>query len=156
MSSFKVVARDRKVVLIEIFLQIAFVGLILVQVLSTSIYAKYLTNLYNIFLIRNFRLIRYLKEVQDVFLLFRTFVFLTKPILTKFFFVYLVFYEYAYFGQLIFGGTLTFTTYASVAPAPFYYLMNFNDFASALVVLFQQMVVNNWWVVVNMLVALQP
>jgi len=42
-----------------------------------------------------------------------------------------------------------------VAPAPFYYLLNFNDFASSLVVLFQQMVVNNWFVVVNMTVALQ-
>ena len=28
--------------------------------------------------------------------------------------------------------------------------MNFNDFGSAFIVLFQQMVVNNWWVVVNM------
>ena len=28
--------------------------------------------------------------------------------------------------------------------------MNFNDYASALFVLFQQMVVNNWWVVVDM------
>lgn len=28
--------------------------------------------------------------------------------------------------------------------------MNFNDFGSSLIVLFQQMVVNNWWVVVNM------
>ena len=34
----------------------------------------------------------------------------------------------------------------------FYWTMNFNDFGSSLIVLFQQMVVNNWWVVVNMLV----
>ena len=31
-----------------------------------------------------------------------------------------------------------------------YYLMNFNDFGSALVVLFQQMVINNWYVVIDM------
>ena len=29
--------------------------------------------------------------------------------------------------------------------------MNFNDYPSSLVVLFQQLVVNHWWVVVNML-----
>ena len=29
--------------------------------------------------------------------------------------------------------------------------MNFNDFGASVIVLFQQMVVNNWWVVVNML-----
>ena len=29
--------------------------------------------------------------------------------------------------------------------------MNFNDFGASIIVLFQQMVVNNWWVVVNML-----
>ena len=33
----------------------------------------------------------------------------------------------------------------------FYWLMNFNDFGAAIIVLFQQMVVNNWWVVVNMI-----
>ena len=32
-------------------------------------------------------------------------------------------------------------------------MMNFNDYGSALVVLFQQMVVNNWYVVVNMTVS---
>ena len=34
--------------------------------------------------------------------------------------------------------------------------MNFNDFPSAFVVLFQQMVVNNWFVVVNMYAELYP
>ena len=33
----------------------------------------------------------------------------------------------------------------------FYYLMNFNDYPSAVVVLFQQMVVNNWYVVCNII-----
>ena len=28
--------------------------------------------------------------------------------------------------------------------------MNFNDFGSSIIVLFAQMVVNNWWVVVNL------
>ena len=32
-----------------------------------------------------------------------------------------------------------------------YYLMNFNDFGSSLVVLYQQMIVNNWYVVCDML-----
>lgn len=32
---------------------------------------------------------------------------LSKPIMNRFFFIYLVFYEFAYFGQLFFGGSLT-------------------------------------------------
>lgn len=30
-------------------------------------------------------------------------------------------------------------------------MMNFNDFGASIIVLFQQMVVNNWYVVVNMI-----
>ena len=46
---------------------------------------------------------------------------------------------------------MTYTVYEGLGQPPFYYLMNFNDFPSALVLLFQQMIVNNWFVVVNMM-----
>ena len=61
--------------------------------------------------------------------------------------------------MLLFGGRLTYAEYAkigSVSGLPYYYLMNFNDFFSAMIVLFQQMVVNNWWVVVDMTSAYAP
>ena len=62
------------------------------------------------------------------------------PILNKFFFIYLVFYEYAYIGAYLFGGKMTYASFyqelADTAPG-LYYLMNFNDFGSGIVVLFQ-------------------
>ena len=75
---------------------------------------------------------------------------LSKPVMSRFFFIYLMFYEFAYFSQVFFGGVVTFDAYKKLNMPAFYYLMNFNDYPSSLVVLFQQLVVNNWWVVVNM------
>ena len=91
--------------------------------------------------------------VRDAKFVSETIKYLTKPILTKFFFCYIIFYEYAYMGQLMFGGRITYDIYKeklSGSYPAFYFLMNFNDFGSSLIVLFQQMVVNNWWVVVNL------
>jgi len=72
--------------------------------------------------------------------------------MTKFFFMYLVFYEYAYIGALLFGGAVTFEAYDDAKYPPLYYMMNFNDFGSSLLVLFQQMIVNNWFIVCDMLI----
>ena len=105
-----------------------------------------------VFVIRNLRFIGYLDAVRDAAFMLDTLKFLTKPILSKFFFVYLVFYEFAYLGAILFGGKITYAVYEeklSGSP-PFYYLMNFNDFGASIIVLFQQMVVNNWFVVVDM------
>lgn len=78
---------------------------------------------------------------------------ISKPILGKFLFVYMVFYVYAQFGTLLLGGAITYENFETKAKSPpFYYLMNFNDFGAALITLFQQMVVNNWFVVVQMFV----
>ena len=55
--------------------------------------------------------------------------------------------------MILFNGKLTYHVWFSELQGSypqFYFLMNFNDYASALFVLFQQMVVNNWWVVVDM------
>jgi len=51
----------------------------------------------------------------------------------------------------LFGGHLTFEKYKEVNPgSAYYYLLNFNDFFSSFVVMFQQMVLSGWWVVVDM------
>eukprot|EP00354_Favella_ehrenbergii_P005493 CAMPEP_0170460592 /NCGR_PEP_ID=MMETSP0123-20130129/6876_1 /TAXON_ID=182087 /ORGANISM="Favella ehrenbergii, Strain Fehren 1" /LENGTH=153 /DNA_ID=CAMNT_0010725523 /DNA_START=2202 /DNA_END=2663 /DNA_ORIENTATION=+ len=44
---------------------------------------------------------------------------------------------------------MTMADFQAAGAGNFYYLMNFNDFPSALIVLFQQMIVNNWYVVVG-------
>ena len=68
----------------------------------------------------------------------------------QFFFLYVIFYEFAQLGMIWFGGKLTFEVYETLNMPAYYYKMNFNDFFSAIIVLFQQMVVNNWYAVVNM------
>ena len=72
----------------------------------------------------------------------------------KFLFIYLVFYFYASIGSIFFGGKLTEKTYREKCPNTphFYYLLNFNDFSSGMVTLFQQMIVNNWFITVDMYV----
>ena len=105
------IATKKRAIIFELFLQAAFVCLIIIQVSATFTYQRYYISLYNVFLMRNFRLSRYLREIEAVHLVFQTCFLLSKPILSKFFFIYLVYYEYAYFGQLIFGGSLTFETY---------------------------------------------
>ena len=105
-----------------------------------------------IFILRNFRLIKYARVIKEVEFVLKTFYYLSKPINAKFFFCYIVFYEYSYLGEILFGGYITYADYGrtvgSSAPS-LYYLMNFNDFASSMVVLFQQMVINNWFIVID-------
>ena len=93
------------------------------------------------------RQIKYFRQVRDIDFIFVTFKAVSRPLLNKTLFIYLVFYEYAYFAMFFFGGKVHYDT----SEGTLYYLMNFNDYPSSIVVLFQQMVVNNWFVVVNML-----
>ena len=79
----------------------------------------------------------------------------SKPVLGQFFLVYLFFYFFASLGGLLFGGDLTFESYKESGAPVFYYLMNFNDYGSALVTLFHQMIINNWFITVNMFVAIK-
>ena len=81
---------------------------------------------------------------------------ITKPILGKFLFIYLVFYFYAQLGSLFFGGKLTTEAYQANSSLPaFWYLLNFNDYGASLITLFHQMVVNNWFITVNMFVEIE-
>ena len=58
---------------------------------------------------------------------------------------------YAQLGVTLFGGRLSSERWAQEHPdaPPDYYLCNFNDFGSALVTLFELLVVNNWHVVMQ-------
>ena len=91
-------------------------------------------------------------EFDSMRLIYETTRHISRPILGKFLFIYLVFYYYATFGQIFFGGKLTNQTFKEkcTETPTFYDLLNFNDYSAAMVTLFQQMVVNNWYVTVNM------
>ena len=103
--------------------------------------------------IRNARLLKYLAEIKSANYVGMTIKYLYKPIVLKLLFLYLVFYVFAYAGMIIFNGDITMAEYqSSLRSYPiYYYTLNFNDFNSSMVVLFQQMIVNNWFVVVDML-----
>ena len=51
--------------------------------------------------------------------------------------------------MLLFGGDLTYDSYVDAGAPAFYDTLNFNDYGASLIVLFHQMVVNNWYVTVN-------
>ena len=93
-----------------------------------------------VFILRNARLIYYLDVVRDAKFVEETVKYLSKPIMTKFFFVYIIYYEYAYMGMVFLGGEITYKVFeqklAGDYPA-YYWLMNFNDFGASIIVLFQ-------------------
>lgn len=107
----------------------------------------YIRDLGNICLIRLVRQMKYFRVVKDIDFMFVTFTAVSRPLLNKALFMYLVFYEYAYLGMVFYSGKVQYSTSAG----SLYYLMNFNDYPASIVVLFQQMIVNNWFVVVDML-----
>ena len=92
-----------------------------------------------VFIIRNARLLIHFKVLRDVFRMQETVRFISKPILNKLFFIYLIYYEYAYLGAIIFGGKLTHQFYNDNCIGsypPFYWALNFNDFGASIIVLF--------------------
>jgi hypothetical protein len=46
-------------------------------------------------MLRNLRLIAYCREIQDVELIYQTSTYLTRPIMKRFFFLYVLYYMYA-------------------------------------------------------------
>ena len=97
----------------ELILQVGFL-----TVLLTDYFLEYqklgensvsqLFDLDMVVILRNIRLTKYLSELRDTMIIIKTLRYLTKPILSKFFFIYLIFYMYAYLGMLWFGGKVTY------------------------------------------------
>jgi len=92
---FKNIFLSRRLVLFELFLQILFIVQLICQICVDNRYYHSMTDLFFVFLFRNVRFARAMREVKDVDYMFITLINLTGPILTKFVFLYLVFYEYA-------------------------------------------------------------
>ena len=104
----------------------------------------------------NLRIIDFLTELKFVNLMVFTLSRLTKPFFGKLLFLYLLFMVYCEAGSYMYGGKITKKTAMEADPnlAAYYWLMNFNDFPSGMVTLFQIMIVNNWFVTTNMYIAI--
>lgn len=104
--------RSKKIMYFEIFLQFWFIFRIMSSIWNPrtqgEVEGSELLDLDMVFILRNFRLYGYLDVIRDAKFVSETVKYLSKPIMTKFFFVYLIFYEYAYLGAIIFGGEITY------------------------------------------------
>ena len=92
---FKNIFLSRRLVILELLLQILFTVQFICQICVDNQYYHSMTDLFFVFLLRNVRFARAMREVKDVDYMFITLINLSGPILTKFVFLYLVFYEYA-------------------------------------------------------------
>ena len=148
---FKSVWKEKKFIYLEVFLQIAWLVLVIYMFKENDLSSDgCFTDIALIFLIRNARVFYFAQEIQSIRLVLETTKMISRPIMGKFLWIYLVFYIYTQIGCLLFGGKLTMETYVDSGAPQFYYTMNFNDFGAGMIVLFHQMVVNNWFVTVDM------
>lgn len=105
--------------------------------------------------IRMIKLLTLLYEVKTMRVIFETMKNLLGPLNNLIVVMMTIFYVFAQFGMIIFGGDIredsTEIIHDSSIPDN-YYLMNFNDLMSSLITLFVLIVVNNWYVIVAMCV----
>ena len=104
--------QTRKIMYFELLLQIALALQAIID--STILKSKYestsgvvpkeIYDLGIVFIFRNFRLIHHFYVIKDAKLVADTIQYLTKPILSKLFFIYLIFYIYAYIGIVAYSG----------------------------------------------------
>lgn len=105
---------SRKLMYFEILLQLDFLIQASLQGYEKRNYSGRETEFLDlaiVFILRNARLIYYLDVVRDAKFVEETVKYLSKPIMTKFFFVYLIYYEYAYMGMVFLGGEITYKVY---------------------------------------------
>ena len=90
--------------------------------------------------------------MQDFQLVVSTTKNLTMPIFSKLFFLYIIFYFFAVIGEMAFGGDINQDSVQEKSPDTdnLYYLLNFNSYGASLVTLFHFMVINNWFVTIDM------
>ena len=92
--------RSRRIILYELVLQLFHISLVIeeISLRRNGMQLEESSDLQGIFWLRNVRCIRYIREIADMNLVIKTCLDLSKPIMNRFFFIYLVFYEFAYFG----------------------------------------------------------
>lgn len=101
------------------------------------------------------KLLTLLYEVRVMRIIIETMRNLLGPLNSLLIVMMTIFYEFACLGSLIFGGKIQTTSPQIIHDASIpdnYYLINFNDLISSFVTLFILVVVNNWFVIVQMCV----
>ena len=147
--------KKRKVLIFETLLSIGYWSAILYDQTSNSIADDNVSRYSQInafFQLRSLRVFELLIEIKEFQIISSTMKNLTAPILSKLLFLYMVYYLYSIMGSWLYGGQITINRVSKYSPSspPFYYLLNFNSFASGLVTLFHFMIVNNWIVTIQM------
>lgn len=106
-----------------------------------------------VLVLRTFRILKLLGEIQEYRIIFKTFVSLMPMYARIFGILVFTFYIYSTVGQYIYGGMIFKEQYHIIEDTTVpnvYVYNNFNDFASGLVTLFELLIVNNWWVIAEM------
>merc|ERR1711924_283830 len=109
----------------------------------------------HVLLIRTLRLLRLLTAFRRFQEIYVTFGNLLPAFSTLFGMLLALFCFYAQLGVQLFGGAV-YRGNPGLSPPAFpdsYYVNNFNDFASGVVTLFELLVVNNWYVIMDGVVA---
>ena len=101
------------------------------------------------------KLLTLLYEIEVMRVIFETLKNLLGPLNNLIVVMMTIFYVFAQLGMIIFGGKIKSNSTEIVADSSIpdnYYLINFNDLMSSYVTLFILIVVNNWYVIVQMCV----
>jgi hypothetical protein len=108
-----------------------------------------------IILFRALRILKMLKEVDQWRIILQTIDALLSPFYTLVLVEFLIFYLFAIVGDRLFGGKVSINSKEILQDESIpngYIFMNFNDTLSSFITLFALMVVNNWFVIVNVYV----
>mmetsp|Transcript_26389 Transcript_26389/g.30907 ORF Transcript_26389/g.30907 Transcript_26389/m.30907 type:complete len:148 (+) Transcript_26389:1120-1563(+) len=101
------------------------------------------------------KLLTLLYEIKTMRIIFETLKNLLGPLNNLILVMMTIFYVFAQAGMIMFGGEIKEDSPEIVHDSSIpdnYYLMNFNDLMSSFVTLFVLIVVNNWYVIVAMVV----
>jgi len=104
-------------------------------------------------IVRVLRLSVYLDEIKTFRIIIETLKSLFTPFLSMASVMFSIFYIYAFFGMMFFGGKVDFENEAirnNDATPDIWALNNFNDFPNSYLVLFELTIVNNWMVTAEM------
>ena len=105
--------------------------------------------------IRMLKLLTLLYEIQTMRVIFETMKNLLGPLNNLIIVMATIFYVFAQLGMVFFGGLIKDNSPQIVSDSSIpdnYYLINFNDLMSSYITLFILIVVNNWYVIVQMCV----
>jgi len=106
-------------------------------------------------IIRVLRLGVYLDEIKTFRIIIETLKSLLAPFLSMASVMFSIFYIYAFFGMIFFGGKIDFENEAirnNDATPDIWALNNFNDYPNSYLVLFELTIVNNWMITAEMYV----